>query len=883
MGMFEDLKEPTVFGDIAQQENDEDVTNAATGIVKLAGKLVKDGLGATLETYGKAHSAVKAGLANIVNSATGDDEFSPIEAVQAGWESGNVTAEDVVSGPMQALENVMPTITTPQNWNKLIHSTIPVGGLLPEVPEEVQPSQYLKGISQGAQVVVDTITDPLLATISPALRGAKAVSKVIGLTNAVKSTLKKSLEVLPKGLVDNITWAFTEKGGRLPELVSMLDKLHMDENKGRQIAKTMRDALSVGLSREQQLIIGNRIKRNIKTRLADPELEAKAEMARKALDYFGKAYSKEGFISTEKFFENVGRYSPRMYAKHELKMLELKTGFKAAPIKIGGQRAMARKEIDAATRKKMGEILEPAYPVSRAIQQIQHDLNVHNLFKSVMGKAEWVSDVVKPGYKMFDGKRFGILNGKWVRNDIALDLEPVVHIPSKFAKFYLGLMSKYKMLKILPNPATHFRNIFGNVFMADMSPLGGGLFSVPKRISEAVSEVAKRGKYMDELLENGAWASDFVSEERAFLEGISREFGKAGSGLDLITKPHDGYFKNLYSKGKQFADKGMDMLSKVYTGEDNAFKMMHYIDARKSGMDVPKAIEYMRKWGLDYSRVSPAVQFARNYTTPFIAYQAKVLPRLAEVIGTNPAKFYKWPVIFDAIDRMSARAHNVNEADLEFVHKSGNGRNMLTPWVDKDDNPLSMDLTYILPWGDLQEQGQMFGLPPSLSISNPLFTIPAQLWLNKNSYLNSPIMPDTDEDGRALPFSTWDNAKAFTSFIYKSLMPSIAPGGYSWDKVNKHLDTVPEHKLTKTGEPLEFNRTLLDVVYGIKLRGINIDKQKMFDSLGMQKWMRNEKSKVKKFMMDRSKTDSEKEAYVEKQKERMTQHIMEWAKKRGEP
>lgn len=873
----------SILDDLEQKKTDESAVSGALQGVQLIWKLNAAGMGEALKYYGKAHSAVKAGVGNIINSAFGDDYFEPIQAAIEGFRAGDISPEVVTRPIFERLERTLPSIHTPRNYNEVLKYSIPIGEMLPDVPQEIEPKTFLKPLSKASEVAIDVATDPLLPIIGPVFKGVRGAARLSGLSNVIKSAVKKSVEILPKNLVDLMTWAFTVRGGRDADFINLMDKYFTADQKAKLLSGKMAQSLSAGLNKQQQMLLGQRIRGD--TGKLAAELEEKSRSARTLLDDMGREYAREGFISEETFFKNVGRYFPRLYrSKEYYEQVARKWGIATTRTpQIGATRAMRRKDIPADVRKAMGEIIEPAYPMAKAIQQIKHDLNVNNLFKAMEKNPEWVLESVPKGTgtttkigdkvykqvksaaptKLVPGGKWGRLEGKYIRDDILRELKQVYYIPSKLGKTYLKALTMYKLMKVLPNPATHTRNVFSAALMLDLSPTGAGtLATLPKKLIQAGKEVHNKGKFFNELIENGAWNLDFYHTDLLQHLDMLNDVDDVVGFAEIVPNTIFDYVKKYGVRGGRRA---VEVLGRLYSGEDNIFKMAHYIHARtKMGMEVPQAIEYMRKWGFDYSKVSPAIQFARNYVSPFITYQAKALPRVAEVILTNPARFYKWPVIFNAIDRMSARTHNMSDEDLDTVKGSARGQVMLLPWVDSADNPLTLDLTYMLPWGDMQEAGGLFGLPPSLTMSNPAVTIPAQLAFNKNIYFDSPIMTDIGIDGRRR-WGSMENWQKGIDFIYKSIMPSVVPGGYSWEKVAKAVSPVPEHRLSPSGKPYDLDRTILDVIFGLKTRGIDVDEKRVFERLDVLKWKKDRERRLLKIEKREDLTEEEKDKLKQKE------------------
>ncbi len=190
--------------------------------------------------------------------------------------------------------------------------------------------------------------------------------------------------------------------------------------------------------------------------------------------------------------------------------------------KIGDLReAITRKyqkidPLSAEQLDRMGLIREPGYPVGKALLQMNHDLQLARLFNGIADRAEWVKNEEAQGFtKMPDSPRYGQLSSKWVQEDIARELQELGEVPSVAGQIYDSVLQTWKKWKTVYNPATHGRNLIGNVMFADfagVNPLNPANW---QHYLDAVKVL--RGKHsevtLEELYKHGVLGGDFGSQE----------------------------------------------------------------------------------------------------------------------------------------------------------------------------------------------------------------------------------------------------------------------------------------------------------------------------------------------------------------------------------
>src|SRR6185503_4365591 len=146
-------------------------------------------------------------------------------------------------------------------------------------------------------------------------------------------------------------------------------------------------------------------------------------------------------------------------------------GLTSPGVKIGGERFKGRTVTDEAYRRALGEIQEPAYPVAKGIAQVGKDVANAEFLDAVSKNTDWVSPTAKAGYKQIpgDAKKYGALAGKYLKANLADEMNSIFQTKGVHQKAYEALLSRWKFGKVVLNPATHMRNMMSNAMLLDMS------------------------------------------------------------------------------------------------------------------------------------------------------------------------------------------------------------------------------------------------------------------------------------------------------------------------------------------------------------------------------------------------------------------------------
>ena len=238
------------------------------------------------------------------------------------------------------------------------------------------------------------------------------------------------------------------------------------------------------------------------------------------------------------------------------------------------------------------------------------------------------------------------------------------------------------------------------------------------------------------------------------------------------------------------------------------------------------ASQEAQKWLFDYNKVPQFIDVVRKSPigAPFITFTYKAIPRIAETLVNRPMALYKYKVLFDAVNESSRKLQGMTPMDYARQKKllpswvlkdiGGMPTNLLLPWKDKYGRTQWLNLEYILPVGQAPEMAER-GL--SGFVSSPVFNIIADI-IKNTDFKNTQIVP---------PEATREEAiQAYAEYIYRQLVPSLAPGGYSAEKIRAGIQQEPERfNPERTREAIP---ALLDTLVGIKINPLDVEEAEQF-------------------------------------------------------
>jgi len=463
--------------------------------------------------------------------------------------------------------------------------------------------------------------------------------------------------------------------------------------------------------------------------------------------------------------------------------------------------------------------------------------------------------------QMPTAKSWGPLAGSFLRKEVARDLmsfygkergniqgltkaiDALVDIDQKAT----GL---FKIGKVPLNLPTVVRNTISNPIQLNMSGMN---------YADIIKNMVRTGE-------------DFIKKSPTYTKASRAGLFKTNWSVTEINEVMD-QFRHL--KGDTFADVvgAMRNLSKYYGRIDDFFKYTKLLDGLDNGLSFDKAIQEGQKWGMDYSLAEPSIKWARKHAVPFISYQYKIAPLVAESVIKRPWVIAKYMALPPAIMALAKELYKdeMTEEDWEGLKKTipaevqRRQSSLIVPWKIKD-KWYWFDYSYFLPWGnymnaisaissgDIKAPLTQFGIGGTPALTT-LKTFSSSAMRNeppKDSFSGYPLYNRLDE-----PI---DKALKVSEYFYNLFAPSMVT------RYGALGDTLDIGKEDRYGRTVEAEQAIGKWV-GINLKEANpklaaIIKKAKINAL---------KDEYMKIMIDPNISTEKKEGYAERFQEEIGQ------------
>lgn len=477
-----------------------------------------------------------------------------------------------------------------------------------------------------------------------------------------------------------------------------------------------------------------------------------ADEAKDALYLLGEQAVDAGLLKEETFFKNAGRYLPRLYTSKEYKALASRWGVNP-PTGMEMSRFKARKDIPKEIREQMGEILTPGYPVAKGIANLTNDIEFAKFAGGVAKNPKWAvaadAGDIPDSFKLLEGKKFGNLNGKYVHPEIHREFSHLRHESDKVEKYWKKALGAWKYGKVILSPKTHVRNVMSNSVLAHLG--GMPMYEQPHWLAKSAREMARGGEAWAAAQRTGLLSSTYTNRElRGMFDEVASQLDgvKAGDIGDKI-----GAIGLTMNKVRGAGQKA----AQVYEGAEQWFKLAKFLHNRSKGMDALTASKDAEKWLFNYGKLT---RFQDRYKSsplgaPFATFTFKALPRIAEAAVKTPWRFalpmsmiyglnkYAQDYIGDTDEQAAAK----RELNPEWM-QGGQFNWPRVPITDDAGREYYLNLTYVLPWGDIAESGGVFGIPGGLMpFSQPGIKQAWEQAANYDMFWKQPIVKDEDVAG----------------------------------------------------------------------------------------------------------------------------------------
>lgn len=376
--------------------------------------------------------------------------------------------------------------------------------------------------------------------------------------------------------------------------------------------------------------------------------------------------------------------------------------------------------IPAEWRQKY-EVHDPRYLLARSMVEARHDAELVQLFNMVaqqwgqeapqgLSESEVNAWAKENGLTQLpQSGRLHNLAGVFVSEIIANDLTDMTRIPSMAEQAYNAYLSAWKSSKTLWNPATHARNIYGNVicfsYLAKCSvlnPLNA------KYYRQAVKSLRSKDAAYITLLENGALGAEYYGGEIRRVEQTLKgaedsKIGQVLAGIKVVQKT----------------------LGQTYAVEDQIFKMAAYHKYLAEGMAPDAAAEEVNQWFPNYERIGKITRWLRKSPigAPFISFVDQSVRIAGRGIVERPLRMAALASLPGVINYIGAIAIGLNPDEKELIDEERGYFEPLVPWRDEKGRAQVLDLRYIIPLAnDIVPEERRGGLMVPWIFSGPAAT-----------------------------------------------------------------------------------------------------------------------------------------------------------------
>jgi hypothetical protein len=551
------------------------------------------------------------------------------------------------------------------------------------------------------------------------------------------------------------------------------------------------------------------------------ELLSVADEAKLSMFDLGKQAVDVGLLKEETFFRNVGRYMARLYTSKEHNGL-LKQFNLTKPNRLDLSRFQKRKDIPKELREEMGEILTPGYPIAKGITQLTHDIEQARWFKNIAANKDWaikkgVEGVIPDGWKELpNNRKLGSLSEAKVHPEIFSDITESIRIMETPEKVWRKSLGAWKFGKVILSPKTHARNVMSNSILAHLG--GMPMYEQPIYLTKSIQAMRGKNNYWKDATSEGLLGTTWTEHELSALfsgvesnltgikaGGLSEKFGIIGNGIEN-------------AKGS------MNKAAKLYQAEEEWFKLAKYIhNIERKGMSKTSAAKDAEKWLFNYGKVTKFQEAYRSkwYGAPFATFTSKALPRIAEAAVKTPHRFILPGAIIYGLEQ--AAMNMIGDSPEQVKAKKelrpewmkGNFLGMpnfaRVPILDETGREYYLNLTYILPWGDIGESGGFAGIPGSLMpMSQPFVKETWQQIANYDSFWEQPIVAKEDLAGKDLAGKIKTQAEKRGQHLLQTMAPTPV---LDIQKGAAALKGKPDYR----GRERPSGAVLADAVFGVKV------------------------------------------------------------------
>ncbi|KKM75685.1 hypothetical protein LCGC14_1387740 [marine sediment metagenome] len=654
----------------------------------------------------------------------------------------------------------------------------------------------------------------------------------------------KRLSILGKRILSLEKMERTSRIKAADEIIKTASKINPKVSK--YVNQTIKDILKAAEEIENYKVIGKAplLKKIKSMKRTFPGKAKKTEELTGKIAKISESLQQQYHLGGEQYF-------PRMYLSKEEAQAARRFPLYSKE-RVSAQFAKQRKKIPEDVRKAMGEIREPAHPVMKRMIQESSAIETGKLFEFAAGNPKWVSSEWIPGFvkkALPDTKAYGALRGKFVYPTIHSDVTALLRTKSDIEALYDTGIGTWKLGKTVWNPAVHFRNMFSNSVLLDLSGL----------------DHIQQAKYMGKALKHIRTNSKEYQEARRYFMRTTMVHGELLDDMLKGFKETEGSgLRNIIGGLNKTVSKASATPSQIYQAEEFTGKFIKYLEQREKGKSVIEAVQEANKWLFDYSDLANWEKNIARRVMPFYTFPRKAVPRVIEAAANRPLVLAKYPMIAKSLTQYSLHKLDLTTKDYATIEKDlpqfmNQGSYVLMPYRDANGDLRFFDWTWNVPWGGLFEAEQR-GLLKSV-VTNPLAQIIFEIKENKSSWTGRKIWDDAIPEDKWTPAYRKEQNLKKMLYVWQALSPSLAYKGIYWDKI---VGAATGKKAR--GKDILLPEAIAHTIFGVRTQAVDTVESRRWKLLNAAKGFDELRGNMVRILMQQSNGDITVEEFDKKWK-----------------
>lgn len=369
----------------------------------------------------------------------------------------------------------------------------------------------------------------------------------------------------------------------------------------------------------------------------------------------------------------------------------------------------ARDPLDEATLRAKGRIEDTAYLLMTAVAEAAQNIHTLRLYQKLADNPGGIVREDEPTgaerdlfERIPNGNRYGALSGKFVEKSVAAEVLNLGEPIGGVAQLYDNILRLWKKGKTVYNPATHARNLIGNVLFADLAGINPLNPANLTHFSKAIDILRGGGsaETLRELYRNGVLDPEHNENIKIYVEQLFKE-NKIPRGGILA------WLQGLYRVPEGWIKPVDDFLTGAYQAEDSLYKVAAYLKARAQGATEKDAAQHVRRWFPYYDQLkaqywippfgNTKISTIRRWV-PFASFQIEATRIAFQAAQHKPATLAKWAVLPSLLTAMSAAMLGLDDDERDRVLEGMKPWGVLLPHRDSHGRLQYWDTSNAMPF-----------------------------------------------------------------------------------------------------------------------------------------------------------------------------------------